>query len=110
MTKLYRDQMMPVAVTAVVRVTGGEKEKSVKDMLTFSFAYAEPILPAESHSMWRDRNREQKREKVPCPFNALTKLLGHGDELGWSVEVGNVGQGDAPLERGRPEMNCVSCG
>lgn len=34
-----------------------------------------------------------------------TALLGHGDELGGAVVVGDVGQGDAPLEGGRPEVD-----
>lgn len=62
--------------------------------------------------MPRKKSNREKRERGEnaVPFSTLTKLLGHGDKLGGPLEVGNVCQGDAPLERGRPEMNCVTVG
>lgn len=52
----------------------------------------------------------ERGRKCSALFYALTKLLGHGDELSWPVEISNIGQGNAPLEGGRPEMNCVGWG
>jgi hypothetical protein len=57
----------------------------------------------------KEGDGERGRKCLPL-FYALTKLLGHGDELSWPVEISNIGQGNAPLEGGRPEMNCVGWG
>lgn len=48
----------------------------------------------------------RETSRLDCYREGLTALLGHGHVLDRTRKVSNVRQGDAPLEGGRPKVNC----
>lgn len=76
---LYLDQIRPVAATAVQPYACGHGQ-------TF-------------HG--QTRNCEAARKE-------RTDLLGSGDEVRRALQIRNVREGDAPLHRRRPEVDCIN--
>lgn len=90
----------------------------------FAAAAAAKVVPQLPRQLVapRDRHEEVDRQQVvvdrrdlgavAAPDHARGgdgELLRVGDLLGGAAEVGDVGDGDAPLEGGGPEVDC-SCG